>query len=181
MLPAPAYVLLALAAGALLAAQGPIFARLAVHAGGPVQAAIVAFATALLALLILGVATGTGLPRFAGLARMPAWLWTGGLIGMAMVLLSIHAVPRIGVAVFVAAVVCGQLIAALAYDHTGAFGLELPAHGERGSRRVLCLAVNRRIRRHGDGRRHRPHHDFHRPGSAVDQRVRAGGIFAPAR
>ncbi len=116
-------VLISLAAGALLAAQAPIFARSADHAGGPVQAAILAFAVALSALLLIGFSTGVGLPR-AGVLRMPVWLWTGGLIGMAVVLLSIHAVPRIGTGSFVSAIVCGQLIAALFYDHIGAFGME---------------------------------------------------------
>lgn len=124
-MPSPAFVLLGLAAGAMLAAQGPIFARLAAHAGGPLQAAMVAFATGLAALVILCVLSGAGLPKASGIARMPGWLWTGGLIGTAMVLLTIFAVPRIGVAAFVAAVVCGQLVAALAYDHVGAFGLEI--------------------------------------------------------
>ncbi len=123
-MPLPALVLISFAAGALLAAQGPIFARSAHYTGGPVQAAIFAFAVALAALTMMGLLSGTGLPRAAGLARMPLWLWLGGLIGMLVVLLTVHAVPRIGAAVFVSAVVCGQLIAALVYDHVGAFGME---------------------------------------------------------
>ncbi len=122
-MPAPLLVLIALVAGALLAAQGPIFARSASHAGGPVQAAIVAFAVALAALFAIGLFTGSALPR-AAVMRMPVWIWTGGLIGMAVVLLSIHAVPRIGTGSFISAIVCGQLVAALLYDHIGAFGME---------------------------------------------------------
>jgi len=118
-------VLLALAGGALLAAQGPIFSQSATYLGGPLQAALFAFAVALAALSVLSVLTGMGLPRVSGMVAMPRWIWAGGLIGMAMVLLSIHAIPKIGVATFVAAVVCGQIAAALAYDHFGAFGMEL--------------------------------------------------------
>ena len=62
---------------------------------------------------------------------MPIWLWAGGLIGTGLLLLTLYAVPRIGVAVFAAAVVCGQLLAALAYDHVGAFGIELRRVGLR--------------------------------------------------
>ena len=120
---APLLILTALAAGALLAAQGPIFARSAPHAGGPVAAAILAFAVGLGALLLAALFSRAGLPRPEGIARMPFWIWSGGLIGMAVVLLTIHAVPRIGTASFVSAVVCGQLIAALLYDHIGAFGM----------------------------------------------------------
>ena len=116
-------VLVALIAGAMLAAQDPIFARSASHAGGSVQTAILAFAVALGALFAIWTCTGNGLPR-SGVLRMPIWIWIGGLIGIAVVLLTIHAVPRIGTGTFVSAVVCGQLIAALLYDHIGAFGLE---------------------------------------------------------
>lgn len=122
-MPTPVLVIVTLCAGALLAAQGPIFARSASHAGGPVQAATVAFAVALAALATIAYLSGAGLPRASGLMRMPLWIWCGGLIGMLVVLLTIHAVPRIGTAVFVSAMVCGQLIAALLYDHLGAFGI----------------------------------------------------------
>ena len=121
----PAIVLLGLAAGALLAAQGPIFVRSAGYLGGPIQAATLAFAVGLCALVSLCLLTGGGLPKVEGMARMPAWLWAGGLIGTTMVLLTLYAVPRVGVATFIAAVVCGQLLAAMAYDHVGAFGLQL--------------------------------------------------------
>ena len=122
---APVFVALALVAGALLAAQGPILARLAVHAGGPIQAAIVAFAIGLTALVAVCLLTGGALPRPSGVLRMPIWVWAGGLIGTSLLVLTLLAVPRIGVTTFAAAVVCGQLVAALAYDYTGAFGLEL--------------------------------------------------------
>ncbi|WP_189994226.1 DMT family transporter [Thalassobaculum fulvum] len=122
---APVFVVLALLSGALLAAQGPILARLATYAGGPIQAAIVAFSIGLAALVTVCLVSGGALPRPSGIVRMPVWLWAGGLIGTSLLVLTLLAVPRIGVTTFAAAVVCGQLIAALAYDHTGAFGLEL--------------------------------------------------------
>ena len=137
-MPPAVIVLMALAAGALLAAQGPIFARSASYAGGSLQAATLAFAVALAALLLLSL-FGSGLPKASGLVRMPAWLWSGGLIGLTMVLLTLYAVPRIGVASFVAAVVCGQLLAAMAYDHTGAFGLALRPIGLKDLAGALLL------------------------------------------
>ncbi|KZD12071.1 DMT family transporter [Oceanibaculum pacificum] len=124
-------VLATLAAGALLAAQGPILSRLAFYVGGPIQAAIVAFSIGLTALLAVCLLSGAGLPKAGGLVRMPAWVWAGGLIGTALLVLTLHAVPRIGVSLFVAAVVCGQLAGAMAYDHFGAFGLALRPVGLR--------------------------------------------------
>ena len=109
--------------GGLLAAQGPIFARMAIHAGGALQAGMIAFGLGFLALMVLYVVTGGTLPRLDHLKAAPGWVWFGGVIGAAMVLLSIVAVPRIGVGTFMAAVLCGQLFAAIFYDHVGAFGL----------------------------------------------------------
>lgn len=98
-----------------------------------------AFAIGLVALLVVCFLTGGGLPRPAGIARMPVWVWAGGLIGTSLLLLTLHAVPRIGVTTFVAAVVCGQLVAALAYDHIGAFGMELRRVGLRDIAGVVVL------------------------------------------
>lgn len=134
-----ALVLLALLGGGLLSAQGPILARLASHVGGPVQAAIVAFSIGLCALVAVLIASGSPAPRLSGLVRMPLWVWAGGLIGTGLLVLTLHAVPRIGVTAFVVAVVCGQLLAALAYDHAGAFGMEVRRIGPREIIGVLLL------------------------------------------
>ena len=139
----PWLVLLAFAAGALLSAQGPILTRIAFHAGGPIQAATIAFAIGLCVLLAAGILAGTGAPRLGDVVRLPVWLWAGGLIGTGLLLLTLYAVPRIGVAAFAAAVVCGQLLAALAYDHTGAFGMELRrvGPGEIGGAALLLAGL----------------------------------------
>lgn len=138
-MPAAALVVLALLAGALLAAQGPILTKLAQYAGGPVQAAIVAFTIGLVALTAVCLLSGGALPRPAGIARMPVWVWAGGLIGTSLLVLTLYAVPRIGVTAFAAAVVCGQLVAARAYDHFGAFGLELRRVGVWDTAGVVLL------------------------------------------
>jgi transporter family-2 protein len=70
---------------------------------------------------------------------MPVWVWAGGLIGTSLLVLTLLAVPRIGVTSFVAAVVCGQLVATLAYDHFGAFGMELRPVGPRDMAGVVFL------------------------------------------
>lgn len=121
---APLVLMVAAAvAGGLLAAQGPIFARMAIHAGGALQAGMIAFGLGFLTLAVLHVATGGPLPRLDDLKAAPGWVWFGGVIGAAMVVLSIVAVPRIGVGTFLTAVICGQLLAAIACDHVGAFGM----------------------------------------------------------
>jgi transporter family-2 protein len=127
----PALLLAGALAGAALAAQGPILNRLAAFAGGPIQAAMVAFAIGLAALTLACLAAGAPLPRPGAVARMPLWLWASGLIGTALLLLTLHAVPRTGVAPFTAAVLSGQVLAALLWDRIGLLGLAARPLGAR--------------------------------------------------
>ncbi len=111
------------AGGALIAAQGPIYVRMASTIGGPLPAALLAFTIGALALGLFMLGTRTPLPRTADIAQVPPWVWLGGLIGVLVVLLSIVAVPRLGVASYLVAVIAGQLTASYAYDRFGAFGI----------------------------------------------------------
>ena len=120
-------ILLAVIGGALIAAQGPIFARLAGSVGGTLPAALLSFTIGTCALTGLILATGAPFPKLADMRAAPAWVWAGGLIGAYQVMLSITAVPKIGVVAFLTAVIAGQLMAAIAYDQLGAFGLAVRA------------------------------------------------------
>ena len=54
--------------------------------------------------------------------REPAWLWTGGLFGMFIVLTVTFSPPRIGTTATVALLIAGQLAMAAAIDRFGWFG-----------------------------------------------------------
>lgn len=109
--------------GALIAAQGPIYTRMAAGLGGPIPAAMLAFAIGAAALAGLLAISGGPLPRRAEITALPLWIWLGGLIGVYVVLLSILAIPRLGVASYMVCVILGQLSASYAYDRFGAFGM----------------------------------------------------------
>ncbi len=109
-------------AGGLIAAQGAINGRLASHLGGPLQAALVSFSVGWIVLFTLTVALRQPAPALNAAAGAPWWAWVGGAMGAFMVAMAATAVPRIGVAAWVSAVIAGQLVAAIAYDHVGAFG-----------------------------------------------------------
>ncbi len=111
--------------GMLIAAQGAINGKLSGGLGGPIQAAFVSFSVGWLALLALNAALGHRPPSFGALTHLPWWVWIGGLFGAVMVVSSAMAVPRIGVAAWVSAVIAGQLAAAVLYDQFGAFGQEV--------------------------------------------------------
>jgi transporter family-2 protein len=112
----------ALLLGALLPVQVGVNARLRAVVGHPVLAAAISFAVGALALAALAAAAGAlRLPASAA-ARVPWWGWTGGLLGAAYILGAILLAPRLGAAAFTAAIVAGQLLAALLVDHFGAIG-----------------------------------------------------------
>jgi bacterial/archaeal transporter family-2 protein len=56
-------------------------------------------------------------------ARIPWWAWSGGLFGALYIGLAIVLVPQLGTATFVALLLAGQMLASVAFDHYGAFGL----------------------------------------------------------
>ena len=115
-------IILGMASGAMIAAQGAINGRLGSLIGGPVQAATISFSVGLSCLVLLNLAMGNRFAFSNALSQLPWWGWIGGALGAVMVTGSALAVPRIGVATWVVAVIAGQLIAAVLYDQFGAFG-----------------------------------------------------------
>src|SRR5262245_10772832 len=53
----------------------------------------------------------------------PLWAWSGGIFGAIFIALSIVTIPKLGGAAYIAILVTGQLIAALAFDHFGWLGI----------------------------------------------------------
>lgn len=115
---------LVMLAGAAVAAQAGVNATLARGVGGPVHAALVSFAVGTLALAFVAIARHDPLPTAGALAELPLWAWIGGLLGAFFVTVAIVAAPRLGAAALVAAVIAGQLGAALVIDHFGWAGFE---------------------------------------------------------
>lgn len=120
-------LLMALAAvlgGVLIAAQGPIYARMSAALGGnPLFAAFLAFGMATLALGLALILRQTPAPNAGQFAQLPWWVWLGGLYGAYQVLVSMQAVPRLGVTLFLMLVILGNMIGASAFDQYGWFGL----------------------------------------------------------
>lgn len=111
--------------GMLVAAQGPIYARLSEELNrDPLAAVFVAFLTAAMAtgLLVVGFGSWRSI-SLPALASLPSWVWLGGLLGACHVVISMQAIPVTGVAAFLVLVIAGNLIGASIYDHFGAFGV----------------------------------------------------------
>jgi bacterial/archaeal transporter family-2 protein len=114
--------LLVLIAGAMTAAQPPTNAVLARESGSVIFAALLSFAVGTLALILVTLASRPRL-SLAPLRDVPWWAWAGGFYGAFFVAVGAYAAPRLGIASLITIAVAGQMIAALAIDHFGAFGL----------------------------------------------------------
>ena len=142
------WLVLGLAVGTMIAAQAPINAELARHLGGAVPAALASFVVGVLSLLVLVTVTGWGRVETAGAMAAPWWAWTGGAMGAGLVAASAAAVPRVGVAAWVGTLIAGQLLASVALDATGAFGVQpRPPSGARIAGVALLLAGAWLVRR----------------------------------
>jgi transporter family-2 protein len=112
-------VLLMLFAGAAVALQPSINARLAEKVGF-LESACISFAVGTAALLVAVLCSGRGTVRgFSGTAW---WEWSGGILGAFFVSATILAVPRIGTAAAMAAAISAQLLTGLILDHFGLLG-----------------------------------------------------------
>ena len=137
-------VILVALAGAAVAAQPAFNAQLASHLGSPLRAALVNFiagASIMLAITTV-IALRAGLPSVAQIEKVPAHLWViGGALGAAFVSVAAWSAPKIGVGAFFAVLIAAQLIAAMAMDHFGLFGLdERPASLVRWAGAALLMA-----------------------------------------
>lgn len=112
-----------LAAGICLALQAPTNARLAAGSGSILFASLVSFTIGTAILLAIWLAAGRAIPN--AMAGTPAWAWLGGFYGAVYVAVMAYAVPGLGVASALALAIAAQLVAALAIDGVGLFGLDL--------------------------------------------------------
>lgn len=115
-----------LVGGVFLSSQAPINAALARSLGDPLLAACISFGVGFLVLAIISAFRGA-LPSGSAIASAPWWSWLGGFLGAFYVAVVIWGVPQIGVVSTVAALVFGQVAAALVLDAVGAFGLPVQA------------------------------------------------------
>lgn len=112
--------------GVFLASQAPINAALARSLGDPILAACISFGIGFLVLAAVSAYRG-GWPSGCAVAAAPWWSWLGGLLGAFYVAVVIWGVPQLGVVSTVAALILGQVAAALILDAIGAFGLPVQA------------------------------------------------------
>ena len=107
--------------GALVAFQPPVNAALARHMT-VITAAFVSVTVSAVALGLLVLVTGQ-YDRLGGVTGVPLTYLTGGLLGAALVSVSLVTVRKLGAGGVVAATVAGQLFVSLLIDRAGLLGL----------------------------------------------------------
>jgi transporter family-2 protein len=112
------YVLLAILAGCALPFQGTINGRLGKSIDSPVYASFFSFLAGTFALMLYSLVT-QGPIRLQNVRQVPAYEWSGGIIGAFYVLVVILMLPRLGAALTFSLVVAGQMVVSLLLDHTG--------------------------------------------------------------
>jgi bacterial/archaeal transporter family-2 protein len=115
-------VLLTALAGGLIALQAPINAGLG-RATGSLPAALISFAIGTVALA--GIVVLSGQAGGLGSAFDVSWYYLlGGLLGAIYVVNALVQVTAIGAGGVAAATITGQLVASVAIDRLGLFGLD---------------------------------------------------------
>jgi transporter family-2 protein len=107
---------------------------------GTIEGAFVSFMVGTVALFLLMLFFGKG--NLGQMFNLPRWQLTGGLLGSFFVLIMVMAVPKIGVATTLIAVISGQLLASTVIDHFGLLGgRQIPIDWQRGLGLVLLAAA----------------------------------------
>jgi len=116
------YVLLAVAAGAVLPMQVGVNTTLRQGIGSPIVAALISFAVGTVCLLVYALLTRAPWPAVQLLGKVPAWAWSGGALGAYFVATTIIVAPKLGAANLVSVTVAAQLLGSLLLDHYGLLG-----------------------------------------------------------
>lgn len=129
-------------AGALLPVQGAVNAQLAVGLGHPISASLVSALVTTVGLLVVLAILRPPIPSVARLAEIPWWLiLAGGLAGTYALFMFVLSAPILGAGVMIAALLVGQLVAGVALDHYGAFGLQQHDFGPGRAIGIALLAA----------------------------------------
>jgi transporter family-2 protein len=115
--------LLALGAGICVSVQQVLNGNLRSALNSPAWAGLVSYLGGLLTMALVLVVLREPVPSWTLVTATPWWAWSGGLLGGVFILLMILLLPSLGAATLLALVVAGQMLAGIAMDHFGVFGL----------------------------------------------------------
>lgn len=112
-------LLVAALSGALVAVQTRVNAALAVDLGDALLAAVISFATGLVAVAAVVLARPAARAALPRLRQVPWWSCLGGFGGATLVVVAAFTAPRLGVALLSVGIVAGQTGGGLLVDRLG--------------------------------------------------------------
>ena len=118
------FMLMAFAAGIIIAMQPPINAELTRQLGHPMSGALWNFCGGMLVLIVAHVVFRIVPTVGVAVKHAPWWAWLGGVLGAIFVTTSIFLLPRIGVAAFTIGMLSGQIVSAMLIDQFGLLGAD---------------------------------------------------------
>src|SRR5690606_25460654 len=114
---------IAVMAGASVPFQAASNAALGHALGHPLWATLASLVVSVLVVVPLMMVMRVPVPAFGAAVQGPAWLWLGGVIGVAYLTAALILTPKLGAASFVVSVIAGQMLASLLIDRYGLMGL----------------------------------------------------------
>ncbi len=121
-----AYALLALFIGLVIPLQAAVNNQLKASIGGStLLAALVSFACGTVVLALVSFASQEKWSGLGQIGQAPWWQLSGGAMGALFVFGTTLLAPRLGLAAMLALIICGQVLASLAFDRFGLLGLPL--------------------------------------------------------
>jgi bacterial/archaeal transporter family-2 protein len=118
------FVLLAMVAGAGAPIQAGVNSQLRLHTQDPVLAALISFGVGTAALFVYSLIGKIPWPALKTVMGIPWWMWTGGVFGAFLVVVTIILAPTLGATTTLGLLVAGQMIASLILDHYGLIGYQ---------------------------------------------------------
>lgn len=117
----PFYMSIALVVlvGFLLPLQPLFNAEIGRALGAPLWATAANFGIGFLCALFLGFVLRQPWPSLAAFQAVPPFFWLGGLLGVAVVTVTLLLIPVLGATLTIALLVAGQMAASLLLDHYG--------------------------------------------------------------
>lgn len=119
------YYVLAFLCGVTNSTQSGVNAELRKSINNPIIAAIISFASGLMALILISPFFKESIPSFNTIKSLEWWKLTGGVLGAFFVTTVIMSVQKIGSANMIALIIAGQLLTAMLLDHFGLIGFKV--------------------------------------------------------
>ena len=115
--------LLTFGAGVSVLVQQALNANLRAELNSTAWSGFMSYFLGVVFMVCLAAVLRDPVPTANTIGRVPWWAWSGGIFGAIFIALSIVTIPKLGGAAYIAILVTGQMIAALAFDHFGWLGI----------------------------------------------------------